>query len=71
MGRAARPQDLGVHVRRGEALGNDDHLGAVLAMGITDQILDPREVLLHRSELEGRLDDGDPGHSETSSPAIA
>ena len=63
-------QDLRVDVRRGESLGNDDHLRAVLAMGVADQVLDAREVLLDLSELEGRLDDGDPGHAETSAAEV-
>ena len=54
-------QDPRVDVGGGEALGNDDHLRVVLAMCVANQILDPREILLHLAELEGRLNDGDAG----------
>ena len=69
-GTCRAPQDLGVDVRRGESLGDDDHLGAMLAMGVADQVLDARDVLLDLPELEGGLDDGDAGHVETSSRMV-
>ena len=50
-----------------QRLGHDDHVGAVLAVGIADQVLDAREVALDLAERERGLDDGDAGHAATSS----
>ncbi len=48
-----------VQVRRRRDLREEDHVGAVLASGLADDVLDVREVALDLAELHGELDGDD------------